>query len=80
MARVLYPECGIIVFQGQSPRDSIISHKGYNPHALVLLDTYTVCMQLAWGIFSCIPMRFLEYIKLIQVGCFSVCVTCDLAL
>ena len=30
----MYPECGIMVFRGQSPRNSIIPHEGYNPYTL----------------------------------------------
>ena len=30
----MYPECGIVVFQGRRPRNSIILHEGYNPYTL----------------------------------------------
>ena len=30
----MYPDCGIMVFQGLRSRNSIIPHKGYNPYTL----------------------------------------------
>ena len=41
---VLYPECVVMVFPGQSPKNSIIPHEGYNPHTLENHSTADLCL------------------------------------
>ena len=67
---MLYPECGIMVFRGRSPRNSIIPHKGYNPYTLEnhsTADLYYDATTQTWGVFPCLN----HYTLLCSWGVFS---------
>ena len=64
----MYPECGIMVFRGRSPRNSIIPHKGYNPYTLENHSTADLYYDATTQTLGCVSLPQSLYFTM-QLGC-----------